>query len=164
MSLLRLAGWKFLDWTPVGPAYMYSFASIKIKPGILKVILVYVSQTYIDSLIFPYFNKDYGDKLATPHPNYDLYINGIICISFYLICMAVPYMGLENKRKLAKQKLTENPNEPSKAQGETHVLIYMIFVAAVYGLILLVLNSLGLMYSPVSCYVPSDRVHELIAI
>ena len=51
-----------------------------------------------------------------------------------------------------------------KAQGETHVLIYMIFVAAVYGLILLVLNSLGLMYSPVSCYVPSDRVHELIAI
>ena len=60
--------------------------------------------------------------------------------------------------------MTENPNEPSKAQGETHILIYMTFVSLVYGLILLGLNTLGLMYSPVSCYVPSDRVHEILAV
>lgn len=76
----------------------------------------------------------------------------------------MPYLGLENKRKLAKAKLTENPNEPSKAVGETHVLIYMIFVCATYSLILFALNELNIMYSPVSCYVPSDQVHEIIAV
>ena len=66
MSLLRIVGWKYLDWTPVGPAYMYAFVSMKIKPEFIKLPLIFVTQTYIDSIIFPYFNKDYGDKVATP--------------------------------------------------------------------------------------------------
>lgn len=118
---------------------MYAFSSMKMKPDILKLILVYFTQAYVDSLIYPYFNKDY-DKLETPHPNYDLHINGVICVSFYMVHLIVPYLGLENKRKLAKAKLTENPNEPSKAQGEVHILIYMTFMSLVYGAILLALN------------------------
>ena len=101
MSLIRILGAKYGDWSPAGTAYMYAFVSLKIKPGILKLILVYVSQTYIDSLIFPYFNKEY-DKLEAPHVNYDLYINAVICLTFYLVNKVVPYLGLENKRKLAK--------------------------------------------------------------
>lgn len=168
MSLVRLIGAFYFDWLPVGPAYLYPFVSLKIKPTILKLVLVFVSQTYIDSLIFPYFNKDYGEKLDVlkdgNHQNYDIYINALICLSFCLITELVPHLGLENKRKLAKAKLTENPNEPSKAVGETHVLIYMIFVCATYSIILFGLNQLNIMYSPVSCYVPSDRVHEIIAV
>lgn len=133
------------------------------KPDILKVILVFVSQTYIDSLIFPGFNKPYeGEKLVN-YKNHDIIINAVICGVFFLVTVIVPYLGLENKRKLAKQKLTENPSDPSKNQGETHVLFYICFVSGAFGVILLVLNHLDIMYSPLSCYVPSDRVHEIVA-
>ena len=102
LCLIRFVGAKYMDWAPVGPGYMYAFVSLKIKPGILKLPIVYITQTYLDSLIYPYFNKDYSDKLEGTHPNYDLYINGVICLSFYLVCKIVPNLGLENKRKLAK--------------------------------------------------------------
>ena len=43
MSLLRVVGAAYFDWLPVGPAYMYSFVSLKIKPSLLKMVLVLVS-------------------------------------------------------------------------------------------------------------------------
>lgn len=48
--------------------------------------------------------------------------------------------------------------------GDTHILFYLTFCSFAFGGILLVLNQFNIMFSPLSCYVPSDRVHEIIAV
>jgi len=100
MSLLRYLMAVYGEAAPVGPSMMYPITSLKIKPEILKVVLVFITQTYIDSLVFPNFNKPYEADLAS-HINYDIAINGAICIIIALVTYIVPKLGFENRKKAA---------------------------------------------------------------
>lgn len=102
MSLMRIVAGKYGEWEPFGPQFMYPFISLKIKPSLWKIILVFATQTYIDHMLFPNFNKAYEGEKLEGYQNHDIAINAVICIVFYLVCKIVPHLGLQNKKKLAK--------------------------------------------------------------
>jgi len=53
--------------------------------------------------------------------------------------------------------VNEATGDKKISAADTHVLFFVFFSTLAFGLILFILNTFGIMYSPLSCYKPSDK-------
>ena len=69
----------------------------------------------------------------------------------------VPFLGFENKKKLAKEKLLKseaNKKEEDKwadNRGDTHILYFIFFSSIVFALFLSALNFFQIHFTPYTC-------------
>lgn len=142
LCLFRLATSKFGDWRPFGPQFMYPLISLKLEPTILKVILVFVTQTAIDHILYPNFNKSYEGENLKGYENQDIAINAGICV---LTCAVS-----EIVRHLMKSK--KGPT------GEINPIYQAVACAAAIAAMLFGFNHFDIMYSPLSCYTQQEKI------
>jgi len=120
--------------------------SLEIWNAPAKLVIVMVSQTLIDYLVFDSF----GTAQISDKPNHDYVMTAGLCVLMFILNdLIVPRMGLADTRKerMAKAKGKEAKKE------EPHVLYNIVFSLLAYGAFLVVLvNKGGHAYSPLHCH------------
>ena len=93
LSLERIIGVRYLDWKPIAAPMMFPMMSLKIHSRIVRIILVILTQVYVDTLVFEGFTQT------------DIILTVILCIILFAVNEAINEIECcqRNKKKLTDQ-------------------------------------------------------------
>lgn len=142
---MRLMEASILDCRPIAAQFIFPLISLKFLDNKwLGFVVIFTSQLGINFLIFPNFNKQY----------HDIAVSAGMCIWFFLMTeFIIPNLGLEKRSKSKMEKDLKMKKDHKVEPNKTHIIYFIIFnVLSYMAIIQVVINNLGLLYSPVHCH------------
>ena len=146
MSAGRVFFDNFTDVRFFAASLIFPMVSLEIHSKLVRVLLVMLSQIFINKLVYPGYSIPYKD---TNFKNVDVQATVVLClILFILNDLIIPNCGLGKKKKQG----VKLPDGKTDSEPEVHILYNITFSLLTYmAYLFLLIDIFGCMFSPYHC-------------